>query len=88
MTSAIDTNVTATIIFILLERGTRALVRCGNFRRGFMVVCSNDVTLHGMSTFVRDMYRHGQHQDQEHRGNKFQGDKYSHKVFGIMSIFT
>jgi hypothetical protein len=79
MASAIDTGIATIKIIVLFERGTRARVRCGKFRRGYLNACRCHVTLHGMSTFVNDIDCCGQHDHEENQGKEFQREYYSHK---------
>jgi len=52
MTGAVDTCVTAIIIFALFKRGTRLLKRCGNLQKYFLIADIRHVTLHGTSTSI------------------------------------
>jgi hypothetical protein len=81
MASAIDAGIATIMIIVLFERGARARVRCGNFRRGYLTACRCHVTLHGMSTFVRDIDCCGQHDHEENQRKEFQMDYFSHKYF-------
>ncbi len=67
VTGAVDTCVTAIIIFALSERGTRLLERCGNLQRYFLIADIRHMTLHGTSTSVQavdrdSLYRHEKNQ--------------------------
>lgn len=57
MTGAVDTCVTAIIIFALSARGTRLLEKCGNLQRYFLIAYIRHVTLHGTSTSVHAVDR-------------------------------
>src|SRR5512139_3844833 len=72
MTSAVDTGVTTITVFVFFERGTRTLVRNGIIRSRSLNACVNNVTLHGVSTYMHAIDRDGQHYCQENHRKKFQ----------------
>lgn len=70
MAGAVDAGIAAIRIFMLFMRGTRALVRCGNFRSRGLIICCSHMALHGISPFVHAIHRDGQHDHEEGLGKE------------------
>jgi hypothetical protein len=79
MTSAVDTIITAIMIFVLFERGTRTLVSRRDIGMHTLIVCRCHLVLHGMNAFMHAIDRDGQHDYKEKSGKECQGKRFSHK---------
>jgi hypothetical protein len=65
MTSAVDTIITAIMIFVLFERGTRTVVRRSDIGIHTLIVCRCHLVLHGMNAFMHAIDRDGQHDNKK-----------------------